>query len=131
MNLFEFGFGLSYTSFDYSDPVLTKSKISDDETVLLSVNVRNAGLREGREIVQMYIRDDYSQITRPVKELKGFKKINLKPGEEIPVEFLVEPEMLAYYNRDMEWIVEKGTFTIMVGSSSRQSDLKSVKLEVN
>jgi len=131
MNLFEFGFGLSYTSFDYSDAVLTKSKISDDETVLLSVNVRNAGQREGREIIQMYIRDDYSQITRPVKELKGFKKINLKPGEEIPVEFLVEPEMLAYYNRDMEWIVEKGTFTIMVGSSSRQSDLKSVKLEVN
>ena len=131
MNLFEFGFGLSYTSFDYSDPVLTKSKISDDETVLLSVNVSNTGQREGKEIVQMYIRDDYSQITRPVKELKGFKKINLKPGEEIPVEFLVEPEMLAYYNRDMEWIVEKGTFTIMVGSSSRQSDLKSVKLEVN
>ena len=80
--------------------------------------------------MQLYVRDNYSEITRPVKELKGFEKIYLQPGESKRVRFTVEPEMLAYYNRAMEWVVEPGAFTLMVGSSSRGADLKSIQLRV-
>jgi beta-glucosidase len=84
----------------------------------------------GDEIVQLYIRDNFSQVTRPVKELKGFKKIKLSPGESKRVSFTITPEMLSYYNLDMQYVVEPGKFTLMLGSSSRNSDLKKVYLEV-
>ena len=81
-------------------------------------------------MVQLYIRDKFSEVTRPVKELKGFKRVSLKPGEERVVDFEINPDMLAYYNLKMKWVVEPGDFKIMLGSSSRKSDLKSVNLKV-
>jgi beta-glucosidase len=129
-NLFEFGYGLSYTEFAFSPPVLDKKSIQKTENTNLSVTVTNSGDRAGYETVQLYVRDNYSEITRPVKELKGFEKIYLQAGESKRVSFTLEPEMLAYYNRAMEWVVEPGAFTLMVGSSSRGADLKSIQLRV-
>ncbi len=94
----------------------------------VSVEVTNTGDRKGAEVVQMYIRDDYSSVTRPVKELKGFEKIWLEPGESKKVSFTIEPELLAFYDIDYNWIVEPGDFTIMVGSSSETNE--SIKLTV-
>jgi beta-glucosidase len=122
---------LSYSTYQYEAPKLSKKQIKSDESTSISVKLTNTGKYGGAEIVQLYIRDDFSQITRPVKELKGFKRIYLESGESATIEFLVEPDMLAYYNRDMEWTVERGSYTLMIGSSSRQSDLKSAKLIVN
>ena len=101
------------------------------DTARLLVNVTNVGERDGDEVVQLYIRDDYSSATRPLKELKDFKRIHLKKGETQTVSFDITPEMLSYYNARMQYGVEKGTFTIMVGSSSQDDDLQSVRLEVN
>ena len=129
-NLFEFGYGLSYTTFSYDKPRLERSRISSDQSTSVSVNVSNTGSVTGDEIVQLYIRDNFSQVTRPVKELKGFKKIKLSPGESKRVSFTITPEMLSYYNLDMQYVVEPGKFTLMLGSSSRNSDLKKVYLEV-
>jgi beta-glucosidase len=129
-NLFEFGHGLSYTTFSYDKPRLERSRISSDQSTSVSVNVSNTGSVTGDEIVQLYIRDNFSQVTRPVKELKGFKKIKLSPGESKRVSFTITPEMLSYYNLDMQYVVEPGKFTLMLGSSSRNSDLKKVYLEV-
>jgi beta-glucosidase len=92
--------------------------------------VTNSGDRAGYETVQLYVRDNYSEITRPVKELKGFEKIYLRAGESKHVSFIVQPEMLAYYNRAMKWVVEPGVFTLMVGSSSRRTDLTRIQLRV-
>ncbi|MEO6733828.1 MAG: fibronectin type III-like domain-contianing protein [Ferruginibacter sp.] len=97
-------------------------------TLTLSVDVKNTGSRRGAEVVQMYVRDDYSSVTRPVKELKGFKKIWLDPGQSQTVTFTINPELLAFYDKDMKWVVEPGDFTIMVGTSSDKTD--SVKLKV-
>src|SRR6476469_4855449 len=97
-------------------------------TVTVSVDVKNTGDRRGAEVVQMYIRDDYSSVTRPVKELKGFKKIWLDPGESQTVTFTIQPELLAFYDKDMKWVVEPGDFTIMVGTSSNETG--TIKLTV-
>ena len=129
-NLYEFGYGLSYSEFEYTNVRLSKSKIENNESTQLFVTVKNTSQYAGDEIVQLYIRDKFSQVTRPVKELKGFKRISLKPGEERVVNFTITPDMLAYYNLKMNWVVEPGDFRIMVGGSSRKSDLKSVKLKV-
>jgi beta-glucosidase len=129
-NLYEFGYGLSYSQFEYTNVRLSKSKIENNESTQLFVTVKNTSQYAGDEIVQLYIRDKFSQVTRPVKELKGFKRISLKPGEERVVNFAITPDMLAYYNLKMNWVVEPGDFRIMVGGSSRKSDLKSVKLKV-
>ena len=129
-NLFEFGFGLSYTQFKYSQPRLANKKISPKGSTAVSVQVTNIGDRAGYETVQLYIRDNYSQVTRPVKELKGFEKIMLNKGQTKTVEFKIQPDMLAYFDLDMNYVVEPGKFTLMVGSSSRKSDLKTVQLTV-
>ena len=129
-NLFEFGYGLSYTEFTFSKPRLERQTIQKTESTTLSVKVTNSGDRAGYETVQLYVRDNYSEITRPVKELKGFKKIYLRAGESKRVSFTVRPEMLAYYNRAMEWVVEPGDFTLMIGSSSRRTDLETIQLRI-
>ncbi len=126
--LFAFGHGLSYTTFDYSHPKLSAPAIKKNGTVTVSVEVKNTGSRAGAEVVQMYIRDDYSSVTRPVKELKGFKKIWLDPGQSQTVSFTITPELLSFYNKDMKWVVEPGDFTIMVGTSSDKNE--STKLKV-
>jgi beta-glucosidase len=92
--------------------------------------VTNTGARAGDEVVQLYIRDDYSRVTRPVKELKGFKRVSLAPGEKRKVYFDITPEMLGYYGIGMKWQVDAGTFSIMVGGSSRRSDLQLSKLRL-
>jgi len=129
-NLFEFGDGLSYTEFTYSQPSLSNNSITEDESTRLSVVVTNSGDRDGYEVVQFYIRDNFSRVTRPVKELKGFQRIHLKAKQSREITFDITNETLAYYDLDMKWRVEPGTFTLMVGSSSRESKLKKVALTV-
>ena len=90
----------------------------------------NTGKREGSEVVQMYIRDLISSVTRPVKELKGFQKVFLNPGEKKTVELEIRPESLAFYNIEMKYVVEPGEFEIMIGTSSRDSDLQKIVLQV-
>lgn len=128
--LYPFGFGLSYTRFDYSDLKLSHARISAMDSFTASLELTNVGNREGTEVVQLYIRDVYSSATRPVKELKDFARVTLKPGEKKTVTFTVTPDKLAYWNRNMQYGVEKGEFEIMVGSSSQDKDLKKVKIEV-
>jgi beta-glucosidase-like glycosyl hydrolase len=128
--LFHFGFGLSYTSFKYDNLRLEKNNIKIGEPTKALVEVTNTGKIAGDEIVQMYIRDKISSVTRPVKELKGFQRISLKPGETKSVELEINPDKLAFHNVDMNFVVEPGTFEIMVGSSSRNEDLIKVDLNV-
>ncbi|MBN2102729.1 glycoside hydrolase family 3 C-terminal domain-containing protein [bacterium] len=127
---FAFGYGLSYTTFQYGPPRLGKSKIRKDESTSVHVDVTNTGDRAGDEVVQMYIHDKISSVVRPVRELKGFKRITLQPGEMQTVTLNINPEHLAFYNHDMDFVVEPGEFEIMVGSSSRDEDLQKVVLKV-
>jgi beta-glucosidase len=126
--LFPFGYGLSYTTFQYSNLKLSSPTMKKKGTVTVSVDVKNTGNRKGAEVVQMYIRDDYSSVPRPVKELKGFKKIWLYPGQSQIVAFTIHPELLTFYDKDMKSVVEPGDFTIMVGTSSDSTDRIKLKL---
>lgn len=126
--LFAFGHGLSYTTFQYSKPTLASSTIRMNESATLHVEVKNTGTRKGADVVQMYIRDEYSSVPRPVKELKGFKKIWLEPGQSQTVSFQITPESLSFYNDQMKWVIEPGDFDIMVGTAS--DDVQHVKLTV-
>ncbi len=128
--LYPFGFGLSYTSFSFSNVKLEKSTIKANGSVTVTVDVKNVGKQTGTEVVQLYIRDLFSSVTRPVKELKGFKKITLKPGENKTVTLVLSSELLAFTNIDKKLVVEAGDFEIMVGNSSRDSDLQKVILTV-
>jgi beta-glucosidase len=128
--LYAFGYGLSYTTFRLSDVRLEQSAIGRSESTRVSVTVTNTGARAGSEVVQMYIRDRVSSVTRPVKELKGFAKVFLGPGEATSVSLEITPESLAFYDIDMNSVVEPGDFAIMVGTSSRTEDLQTVILEV-
>jgi beta-glucosidase len=128
--LYPFGYGLSYTSFTIENPRLAKKKIKTDGATEVAVDVTNTGTREGTEVVQMYIRDVFSSVTRPVKELKGFARVRLAPGETRTVTFDITPDLLAFYNIDMQYVVEPGDFELMLGSSSSDSDLRRVTLAV-
>jgi beta-glucosidase len=127
--LFPFGFGLSYTTFKYSNLKITKPKIKADEETTVTVDITNTGKVRGEEIAQMYLRDEVSSVTRPVKELKDFARISLEAGQTKTVTFKVTPDKLALYNREMKRVVEPGTFQIMVGGNS--VDLMKETLEVN
>ncbi|MEI7963581.1 MAG: beta-glucosidase BglX [Chitinophagaceae bacterium] len=124
--VYPFGYGLSYTSFEYSDVKLSSSALKGNQTLTASVQVTNTGKLAGKETVQLYIRDIVGSVTRPVKELKGFQKIDLKPGETKTVSFAITPELLKFYNYDLKYDWESGDFDIMIGSSS--VDLKKAKL---
>jgi beta-glucosidase len=126
--LYPFGFGLSYTTFALSTPRLSKATIGPADSVTVSVDVTNTGKRPGDEVVQLYIRDDVSSVTRPVKELKGFARVTLAPGEQRTVNFTVTPAELQFYGMDMKRVVEPGTFTLMTGTNS--VDLKTTTLTV-
>ena len=129
-SLYQFGFGLSYTSFSLTNIRLEKTSISLDESTKVSVDVTNTGERSGEEVVQLYIRDIFSSVTRPVKELKNFRKVFLMPGETKRVEFTLSPEHLSFTNIDKEFVVEQGDFEIMVGNSSLDKDLLKINLNV-
>ena len=128
--LYAFGFGLSYTKFDIGNVRLTKKRINACGSTRVLADVTNTGSREGTETVQMYIRDLVSSVTRPVKELKGFERVSLRPGERKTVAFDITPESLAFYDVNMKYVVEPGEFEVMVGSSSRDSDLQKLILKV-
>ena len=127
--LYSFGFGLSYTKFDISKPKLNSSKFKKG-ILSVSVNVKNIGEISGDEIVQLYISDKYSSITRPVKELKAYQRISLKPGESKEIVFELNKSAFAYYDSEMNYIVEAGDFDILVGNSSRDEDLKNASFNV-
>jgi beta-xylosidase len=128
--LFAFGYGLSYTTFAIKNVRLQKTRIKTSGTTRVLADVTNTGKREGAEVVQMYIRDVVSSVTRPVKELKGFQKVTLRPGETKTVALDITPDLLAFYDANMKYVVEPGDFSIMVGSSSRNEDLTKVTLTV-
>ncbi|CAM3989681.1 glycoside hydrolase family 3 C-terminal domain-containing protein [Saccharibacillus endophyticus] len=119
--LFPFGYGLSYTSFEYSNIQVNRDEIQDTDSITVSIKVKNTGDMEGKEIIQLYVRDIESKISRPEKELKGFEKVHLYPSEEKIVTFKLEKRAFAYYNTKInDWHVETGSFDILIGSSSRE-----------
>lgn len=116
---FPFGFGLSYTQFKISNVAINATQIRPDGTIRVTADVENTGTRAGDEVVQLYIRDVAASIARPVKELKGFQRVGLQPGQKRTVEFVLGPEHLGFYNHDMKFVVEPGQFRVMVGSNSQ------------
>ena len=129
--LHPFGFGLSYTTFEFSDPEVSKTEIKTEEDIItVSTTVSNTGLVAGEEVVQLYIRDKYSSFTRPVKELKGYKRVFLNPNETKQVEIELTTENLAMYDSDYNYVVEPGEFIIMTGNSSDDKNLKKISLNV-
>jgi beta-glucosidase len=109
---------------------LEKNEIQPDESVHVYADITNTGSRDGAEVVQMYLRDNVSSVTRRMKELKDFERVYLTKGETATVEFIITPEKLSFYDRNMNFVVEPGDFTVMVGSSSKDEDLQEVKLRV-
>ena len=127
--LYSFGFGLSYTKFDISAPKLNSSKFKKG-ILSVSVKIKNVGEIAGDEIVQLYISDKYSSITRPVKELKAYQRVSLKPGELKEIVFELNKSAFAYYDSEMNYVVEAGDFDILVGNSSRDEDLKNTNFNI-
>ena len=123
--LYPFGYGLSYTTYSYSAPVLSAAEMPLNGSVTASVTVTNTGTRDGYEVVQLYIHDIYATSTRPVKELKGFKKVFIPAGESVTVDFPLTADDLSYYNHELQWVCEPGDFEIMTGPNSR--DTQSVQ----
>lgn len=128
--LFTFGYGLSYSTFDVTAPALSRGTITKTDSVTVTVTVTNTGKVAAAEVVQLYVRDEYAGVTRPVLELKGFERVLLQPGERKLVELRLSPKQLAFYDINMNFVVEPREFTISVGTSSRRQDLKSVTLLV-
>ena len=128
--LYPFGFGLSYTTFKYGMPKLENATISVDGSTKVSIDITNTGEREGDEVIQMYVRDDFASVGRYLKMLKGFERITLKPGETKTVNFNLGFDELNILNQDLKKVVEPGTFTISVGTSSLEKDLQKVTLNV-
>lgn len=128
--LFAFGYGLSYSSFELTNIHLEQSVITPSKSTKLKVDVENTGKYKGDEVVQLYVHDKVSSVTRPVKELKGFERVSLKPGETKNIAFDITPEHLAFYDINMEYKVEPGEFILMIGTSSRKEDLQEVTLRV-
>jgi beta-glucosidase len=124
--VYPFGFGLSYTSFDYSDIRLSKNQLKGDETLTASVTLTNSGKLKGEEVVQLYIQDPEATVSRPVKELKNFKKVLLQPGEKKEVSMEITTKDLMFYNSDLKYDWEPGDFIIFIGTNSR--DVKSAKI---
>ena len=127
--LYPFGYGLSYTTFEYGTPSLTQTQISSGGKTTARIVVTNTGYRKGREIVQMYIRDVVGSISRPLKELKGFQKIELEPGESKTIFFPIDEELLKFYNSNLEFIAEPGEFEVFIGPNSQ--DVQKLSFTLN
>jgi beta-glucosidase len=121
---YEFGYGLSYTSFDYSNLQLDKKLLTKDGKIEVSLTIKNTGKYAGEEIVQLYLRDLVASVSRPVKELKDFQKISLQTGESKTIKFIIDKEKLSFYNNELKWDAEPGEFELMIGASSRDIRLK-------
>jgi beta-glucosidase len=121
--LYPFGYGLSYTNYKYDNMQLSDKEISKGENLEVSVDVTNTGKMDGTEIVQLYLRDKFSSVTRPVKELKDFTRVMLKAGETKTVHFTITPDKLTFLDKNLKPVVENGEFIVMVGSSSQDKDL--------
>jgi beta-glucosidase len=126
--LYPFGYGLSYTTFSYGDVMLSKNQMKPTDKITASVTVTNTGTREGKEVVQLYIRDMVGSVTRPVKELKGFQKIALQPGESKTVSFTISVNDLKFYNSELKFVAEPGDFKVMIGGDSKDVKEASFKL---
>jgi beta-glucosidase len=124
--VYPFGYGLSYTSFNYSDIKLSSTTLKGNQTLTAAVTITNNGKYDGKEVVQLYIRDVVGSITRPVKELKGFEKVDLKVGESKTVNFTITPNDLKFYNYDLKYDWEAGDFEIMIGTNS--ANVKTAKI---
>ena len=124
--VFPFGFGLSYTSFEYGDLKLSKVQLKGNEKLTASVTLTNTGNLAGEEVVQLYIQDPVASISRPVNELRNFKKVMLNPGEKKEVSFEITTNDLMFYNSDLKYDWEPGEFNIFIGTNSR--DVKSAKV---
>lgn len=122
---YPFGYGLSYTKFDYSGLKLSASKIKSNETIKVSFQLSNVGKVAGEEVVQLYLKDKFGSVVRPVLELKDFKKVKLNAGESKTIEFTIDKEKLSFYNDKLEWTAEPGDFEVMIGASSADIKLKS------
>ena len=127
--LYTFGYGLSYTKFEYSNLKISSNEIKPNSEVKVSVDVKNTGNFDGDEVVQLYVNDVYSSVTTPEKTLRGFKRLNIKKGETATVEFTLTPNELGLYNREMKYVVEPGDFEVMVGGNS--TDLKKTTFKVS
>ena len=126
--LYPFGYGLSYTDFEYSGFRIDGNELREDKPLTATVTVTNTGRREGDEIVQFYIRDVQASVARPVKELKHFERISLKPGEKRDVSFKITPDDLKFYNRNPEYVAEPGEFQVMAGPDSKRVSTLSFSL---
>ncbi|GIZ10210.1 glycoside hydrolase family 3 protein [Flavobacterium sp. UMI-01] len=124
--LFPFGYGLSYTSFEYADLQFSKNNINPNDKITVSFTVKNTGAVAGDEVVQLYIRDELASVSRPIKELKGFQRINLKAGETKKLSFQVGPDELSMLDKDLKRLVEAGDFRIMIGASSKDIRLRGI-----
>ncbi|MNX06044.1 Xylan 1,4-beta-xylosidase precursor [compost metagenome] len=122
--LFPFGYGLSYTTFEYSNITLAKKEIKPNESTTVSFTLKNTGDRDGEEVAQLYLRDMLASVVRPVLELKGFERVKLKAGESKTISFKIKPEMLQMLNANLKTVIEPGDFRVMIGSSSRELQLK-------
>ncbi|MBS7252752.1 glycoside hydrolase family 3 N-terminal domain-containing protein [Flavobacterium branchiicola] len=122
---FPFGYGLSYTKFDYSGLKLSSTKIKNNETIKVSFQLSNVGKVAGEEVVQLYLKDKFGSVIRPVLELKDFQKVKLNAGESKTIEFTIDKEKLSFYNNKLEWTTEAGDFEVMIGASSADIKLKS------
>ncbi len=127
--LYPFGYGLTYTTFAYGEPRLSAKTMRADGSLTLTVNVKNTGDREAVETVQLYIRDLVASVSRPVKELKGFERVSLKAGESRDITFTVTPDMLKFYNADLDYVLEPGDFEVMVGPNSRDVQRRRITVE--
>jgi beta-glucosidase len=118
--LYPFGYGKSYTSFEYSLLTISQKEMKKNESVDICISVTNTGIYDGKETIQLYIRDKFASVARPVKELKDFKKVFLQSGETQNVEFSIHEEMLKFYDREMQYKSEPGEFDVYIGSSSQE-----------
>ena len=126
--LYPFGYGLSYTKFEYGDIKISSDKLTNNSTITASIKVKNVGDIAGYETVQLYIQDIKGSVVRPVKELKGFKKVKLESGEEQDIEFVINEEMLRFYTSSMEFKSEEGRFKLYIGSNS--DELQEAEFEL-
>jgi beta-glucosidase len=122
---FPFGYGLSYTKFNYTDLKLSSAKIKSNETIKVSFQLSNVGKVTGEEVVQLYLKDKFGSVVRPVLELRDFQKVKLNAGESKIIEFTIDKEKLSFYNNKLEWVAEPGDFEVMIGTSSADIKLKS------